>query len=533
MTRLFLLFTLLTGSFGTSAASDLPRLVVIISVDQLRRDRLTDDLPGFLGRLAREGRVFADADLDHAITTTCPGHAVIVTGVSPGRAGIPDNRFVDQETFEDRYCVDDKNNDYGVLGGKGNRSPRNLRVSTLGDWMKDHDPDSKVFSISGKDRAAIMMGGHKADGVYWYDARTGRFTTSGYYAHSLPDYITAFNGKQPLVDGHLRSVPETWIHPEGSLRKDDYEGESDSNSRISGHALASGDDEDIFEQIYNSPVIDTQSIRLAELIVENEPLGEREGTDLLTISLSSTDIVGHNYGPRSAEAEDTLRNIDELLDEFVADLESKLGENLLVALTADHGVAELTEYKTEQGTNNCPEPGRLSILPGLLGTFWHAYKEFTFPFDMPNDLIKNAGPQVYLNRRYLRDNELEYDEVLASMRTYFLDWNVMKGVWTREEILEGNTNIARLFRNSLTDDRSGDLTLQIHRDCTLVIGSGTTHGSVYDYDRDVPVVFYGWGVDAKEVRGPAHSVDIGPTLAGHLGISMPDDLDGKILLLAD
>ncbi|MDP6028227.1 MAG: alkaline phosphatase family protein, partial [Pseudomonadales bacterium] len=100
MTRLFLLFTLLTGSFGTSAASDSPRLVVIISVDQLRRDRLTDDLPGFLGRLTREGRVFADADLDHAITTTCPGHAVIVTGVSPGRAGIPDNRFVDQETFE-------------------------------------------------------------------------------------------------------------------------------------------------------------------------------------------------------------------------------------------------------------------------------------------------------------------------------------------------------------------------------------------------------------------------------------------------
>ncbi|MFT7685938.1 MAG: putative AlkP superfamily pyrophosphatase or phosphodiesterase [Candidatus Azotimanducaceae bacterium] len=511
-----------------------PKLIVVISVDQLRRDRINSKMPGFLGELFREGRVYSDADLDHGISTTCGGHATILTGMAPGPAGIPGNTYIDQN-FEMRYCVDDDNDKYMVIGGDVNRSPRNLISSTFGQWLKEANPASKVFSVGGKDRATITMAGDNADGVYWFDNSNGFFTTSGYYADELPEFIKQFNGEDPLVDGYLKGISETWVHGEGSLRIDDYEGEVEDFSRQSGHPLRiASEDHNVFEQIYRSPEIDTATLKLADIIIKEEQLGKGLSPDLLIIALSAIDTVGHLYGPRSAESEATLANIDLLLKSFVTRLESDLGkDNILLVLSSDHGVAELPEYMTEMGRNACPEQGRIAAWPLLLNAYASAYWHFTGPFDHPSELIKFGGSGFSFNLNYIQDKSLNIDEVITTMDDALSQIDIVKSVWTQNEIREGTSEVSRLLRNSLSVKNSPDLLLQLHKDCVITLGGGTTHGSVYSYDRDIPIIFYGKGILPGHIKGRANSVDIAPSLASHIGIGFPTSLNGRVLILGE
>lgn len=508
-----------------------PSLVVVISVDQLRRDRLDETFKGGIGKLLT-GRQYLESQLDHGITNTCPGHVVLLTGSNPSTAGVPGNTFIDRDTYESRYCVDDPDPAYGVLDGKHNRSPRNIRVAALGDWLKADSPDSRVFSVGGKDRSTIAMGGQNPDGAYWYNRGTGKFTTSGYYASQLPDYLTAFNGLTPEVDGHLAALPARWEHPASSFRPDDYVGESKEFLRVSGHPLING--KDIYEQVYTSPYLDQQTLKLAELVIEEEQLGQRGATDILTIALSATDVVGHSYGPRSAEGVDALVKLDGWLGEFLADLEEKVGaENLLIALSADHGVAELPEYMTEKGENSCPDQGRISV-PRFVGAlYWNIYREFTFPFTRPDRLVVFGGSSFTVNQEVAREVEVTPDEVIRWLDNYLSGLAIVEEAWTRTEILTGETDIARLLRNSLVEDRSGDVMVQLKADCIIRPDGGTTHGSVYAYDRDVPMVFYGWNIAPGRISGSAQTVDMGPSLANHLSIPFPTDLDGRVLFLGN
>ncbi len=155
-----------------------PKLVVLVSVDQLGPGRLSADMPGGLGRLMREGRVYTNAKLDHGLTNTCPGHVAMSTGVNPGKAGIPGNSYIDHITGQQRYCVDDEDDAHRVFGGQFNRSPKSMTATTLGDWLKASSPVSRVFSVSEKDRSAITMAGKNPDGVYWYEKSVAKFTSS-------------------------------------------------------------------------------------------------------------------------------------------------------------------------------------------------------------------------------------------------------------------------------------------------------------------------------------------------------------------
>ena len=201
-----------------------PKLVVLVSVDQLSPGRLSADMPGGLGRLMREGRVYTNAKLDHGLTNTCPGHVAMSTGVNPGKAGIPGNSYIDHITGQQRYCVDDEDDAHRVFGAQFNRSPKSMTATTLGDWLKASSPVSRVFSVSGKDRSAITMAGKNPDGVYWYEKSVAKFTSSGYYG-PLPDYVQVFNGDEFFVDGYAARFPKTWEHKPGSHRADDYAGE--------------------------------------------------------------------------------------------------------------------------------------------------------------------------------------------------------------------------------------------------------------------------------------------------------------------
>jgi predicted AlkP superfamily pyrophosphatase or phosphodiesterase len=506
----------------------LPRLVVVISVDQLRNDRVQRQWPGGLGRLMREGRNFVDSSLDHGVTTTCPGHAVMLTGVQPSRAGIAGNTYIDRQTWEERYCVDDIDDNARVIGGTKNRSPRALKVDTLGDWLKAESPDSRVFSVSGKDRAAIMLGGQHPDGAFWFDVDTVTFTSSGYYMAELPDYVTAFNGESNLA----ARLPPQWLHPAGAARADDYQGEATEFLRTSGHPLGAGDADVVGEQIKASPYLDALTIELALQMIEYEELGQGPATDLLAISLSAVDTVGHLYGPHSAESQATLANIDQLLLNLFNDLDERVGAGkYLVVLSADHGVADLPEWREASGDSQCPDvTGRIDLLELLAGLYWDVFWKHTFPYSWPDALVKFSTGQIYINENFISEYQLDYGEIESDLRNHLAGVEVIKHVWTRDQLYNSQTEEARLLRNSLVDDRSGDLFLQTYPDCvSRTDGTGTTHGSLYPYDRDIPLIFSGFGVTAGTVTGPAHSVDIAPTLASLLGITPPTELDGRIL----
>jgi len=507
-------------------------LVIMVAVDQLRRDRLTSNFPGGLGRLVRAGMVFSNAQLNHGMTNTCPGHAVMLTGVNPGRAGIPSNEYVDKDLWENRYCVHDDDPGSRVFGSSNQRSPRALKATTLGDWLKAGDKETRVFAVGGKDRAVITMAGHGANGVYWFDNSQGIFTSSGYYVDQLPAYVSRFNGYNPGADGFLANMPEHWEHPPGSYRRDDYAGEDTEFKNSSGHPLKKGSLQDIGKQVYASPFLDSATFKLAKIIVEEEKLGQRMSTDVLAIALSATDTVGHSYGPFSAESEDTLNNIDQELGEFLSFLDTRVGvDRYLVVLSADHGVAELPEWSRENGRLECPEEsGRADPIPFIVSLYWHVYRHYTFPFGNPLDLVRFAGSEVSVNRDYASAHDIDPLEVLAGLKSLLEAKTVIEKVWTSEEVLAGASSEAALLRNSYVEGKSGDLLLQGYPSC-IIRSTGTTHGSVHSYDRNIPLVFFGGGIKPGVSNEEANSVDIGPTLAHFLGIENPPGLDGKVLTL--
>ncbi len=525
------------GIAGPARCEETARLILVLVVDQLPRDRVDADLPGGLGRLAREGRVYTEATLDHAMTETCPGHATILTGRHPGRTGIPGNRFLDLDEGKAVYCVADSVATARVLGGEEGRSPKNLRTSTLGDWMKSADPASRVFSVSGKDRAAIALAGHSPDVAYWFHpAGEIGFTTSGYYLDRLPQWVRAFNGRTPPEDGFLAGVPPNWNHlaDEGGppQRPDDFSGESERFGRSSGHPLRDEDLEEFAARLVASPFLDQASLEFATALVREERLGRGSSPDLLAVSFSAMDYVGHLYGPYSHESRDALRRLDLAIGSFLDFLERELGPGaVLVVLTSDHGVLPLPEWLEQTGGNRCPvKGGRIGLRRLGLRLMAKLHWEFSPLFSFPRPWVIFAGFQLGVDRSLARRHGVAVEDVIAATRRILEAEPAIAKVWTPEEIARGEDEFARLYRNSFDPERSGDLVVQIEPTCLISpFDEGTTHGTPYLYDRAIPLIFWGAGIEGGRVPGPAKTVDIAPTLARRLGVAPPSALDGQPL----
>ena len=329
------------------------------------------------------------------------------------------------------------------------------------------------------------------------------------------------------------SLPLLWEHDAGRFRADDYVGESDDNSRVSGHAIREGDTDELGERIYDSPYLDKLTFELARRLVTEEALGQKGVTDVLTISLSAYDTVGHQFGPYSAESEHSLNIIDAELAMLLELLDQTVGEDrYIVALTSDHGVANLPEWQSELGKNRCPiEGGRIGLYGFIGGLLFDIYAEYTAPWDLPTDLVMFSGSQLYINRPYLAQNQLEFDQVVSGLKRILESEPGVKKLWTRYEIENIQSSEARLLRNSIVEGASGDLFLQMEQDC-IISSTGTTHGSLYDYDRSIPLIFYGQWVSPGVDTTPVNSIDIAPTLMEVLGIPLPSNLDGKALELS-
>jgi arylsulfatase A-like enzyme len=556
MRRRLAVLAVLSAMGAPALAAERPRLVVLVSVDQLARRRVNAALPGGLGRLLREGRVFADAALEHAITETCPGHATMLTGVHPGAAGIPGNLLFDGGKTV--YCSGERVDPgadahaafarSGVLGipeparaaelAEALRSPSFLSVKTLGDLL---GPGRKVFTVSAKDRAAIMLGGTRPTLAVWLDARAG-FTTSRYYAKAVPPWLEAFDRERGLAPYVAGRFPAEWRHGghEPGALPDETPFESSAFGRTSPHPVRGATLAETVPRLLRTPFVDALTLDLARTIVERESLGKGPGPDLLAVSLSATDYVGHAYGPDSQEAASALRDLDSRLEAFLRFLQARVRrDSLLVVLTADHGVAPIPEVAIELGASECRVPGGRAS-----GERW-------------KELVRDAaarvcgtaeGPTVAWDGDHSFKLDPAWlarcgdrDGALAAMASQLSAQPGVVHVWTPAEAA-GDAKVCvgycRLFRNSYGGERSGDLVVQLDPTCELTPADPehrspyvTGHGTPYAYDREVPLVFWGNGVAPGIVRGQARTIDIAPTLARRLGIPPQPEWSGRALPL--
>lgn len=520
----------------TNAAEDTtppPRLVVVIVVDQLSTnlfDRLTPLFTGGFKTFSDRGFRFRNAHHDHALTQTGPGHFVIMSGRHPGPGGVPANEFYDRSQKRIVYCAEDT--EAKLVGSKARGvSYRTVDATALGDWMKDANPGSRVYSVAGKDRAAILLGGRRPDGAFWFDPRSGEFTTSSYYADTLPAFVREFNQRhKPGRDADLN-----W----NRLMKDEsiylkYAGTDDAP----GENLMS-DEEDSpvfphrggFGRLASMPWMDAQTLTLAKTVVESARLGDDTAPDLLAVSLSAFDVIGHTFGPNSQESMDAALRIDRELAAFIQFIERTAGrENIVMVLTSDHGVLPLVEWLQARGTASARVSAEVKAFRDRL------FEEFQKKYEDAKKLFLFRGQEnihfdhdELARRRIPAGNLYAFVKTLASTETWIVR------VYDRDELRSGKKLDAagERVRHSFHSEKGADLYI-IPKRWLLTSGAsrrGTNHGTPYDYDSHVPLIILwpGFRETPAAVDRPARTVDLAPTLAELLGIRAPQGLDGAVL----
>jgi predicted AlkP superfamily pyrophosphatase or phosphodiesterase len=506
-----------------------PKLVLLVSIDQMRADyfeRYGPEFTGGLGRLYREGLVYANADLNFASSETGPGHATLATGSYPRTHGILANEWIDPQTRKKVYCVVDSGAAQ-VEGEGGYYSPKNLVVTAFGDWLKVHSLSSKVISVSAKDRAAILMGGKQPDYAFWYDRKTGRMVTSSYYTQVLPQWMKDFNAAN-WVD---KNLPAAWE----KLKSEEVYA-ANGPDEMAGE-LKWGDDSSFphafLEErkkgdILTSPYGDLLVLDFARAAIAGERLGQRKVVDMLAIGLSCTDYVGHAFGPNSHEVHDHLLRLDAALGKFLEELENEFGEGkVLVALSADHGVLPLPEYLTQFKKENAR---RVRVDQELTPKAEALKQKLQHEFASPEPIIIEKD---FLNYAAAAQRGLDSLALENKVRAELLKIDALADVYFRRELLEEKKNdraYIDLFRRSYYPERGEDFQIRYCENCLITsYPTGTTHGSPYRYDVHVPVIFFGAGIQPGRVDRAIHTVDVAPTLAKFLGYDFPQRVEGAPL----
>jgi predicted AlkP superfamily pyrophosphatase or phosphodiesterase len=507
-----LLFSLAIAAALFGAPPKKPKLVLAIVVDQFRYDyllRFRDGYRSGLLRLLEHGAVFSDAHYLHAATVTAVGHSTFLTGATPSISGIIANEWYDRETAQTITSVSDPLTK--LVGGTANRpgaSPRRMLVNTVGDELKMRGLDSKVVSISIKDRSAILPGGHMADGAYWYDAGSNAWVTSNYYRDALPDWAAKVNKEQP----YARYTGASWLPldaKEGSVKPFCTMG-AVGETRLCGRLEASPWGNEMIEEF-------------AERAIEGEKLGQHRATDLLAVSFSSNDYVGHAVGPDHPAVRDISIRTDRLLGKLLDAAERTAGVgNILVVLTADHGGAPV------------PEVNQARKMPGgrLTGRIVEKINAaLTERFGPGKWLLPGASSMQYFNVELISAKKLDRAEVERVAAEAALSENHVARVYTRTQLLQGSVqqdSISRAFSLGFYGPRSGDIML-LQEPYYLFEATGTSHGTPYDYDTHVPVIFLGPGIKPGNYRQRIAVNDIAPTLAELLGVEQPAGSIGRIL----
>ena len=492
------------------------RLVLLIAVDQFRYDYLTrfrTEYTDGIKRLLTDGAVFTNANLEHYPTVTAVGHAAMLTGATPSVSGIIGNDWFDRETGTTVTSVSDPAvKPLGSATGSA-ASPRRLLVSTVGDELKMASRLPKgaadaprVFGVSLKDRSAILAVGRGADAAYWWDPKTGSFVTSTYYVGEAPDWVRTFNERKP-ADAHAGASWTVLSAPSTSLRQLPAE---------RGAAL--------YDAIYGSPYGNELVLDFAVELLGRERLGIRNATDLLSVSFSSNDSVGHTYGPDSPQVRDIALRTDRAMGRLLNQVDKIVGlQHTLVAFTTDHGVAPVPESLRERGL-----PGGRMTNKELFEPIQQALAS---RFGDGTWLLATAGSSPYLNYQLIEKRQLDALEVRRVAAAAAAKVAHVARVYMRDQLLRGdvpNDRIGSRVLRGFSAQRSGDLEI-ILEPYWMRQAQGTTHGTPYGYDAHIPLILMGRQVTRGEYSDHVALNDLAPTLATLAGVEIPAGSEGRVL----
>ncbi len=508
-----------------------PKLVIGIVVDQMRYDYLFKYAgkwgKGGFRRLMKEGFLFEDAQYNYVPTFTGPGHTAIYTGATPSMDGIVANDWFDRESGKMVYCVqDDTVSTVGSFSKLGHMSPRRELVSTIGDALKlSNGGKSKVIGISEKDRASILPAGHRADAAYWLDDSTGNWITSSYYIKFLPQWIMKFN-MESRAKNYLSKPWYTFLSAKEyteSLPDDNpYEKPFKTESApIFPHNLPV-----LMEKngglglIKATPFGDDMIKDFVIETIKNDSLGKHDEPDMLTISFSSTDYVGHQFGTESIELEDTYIRLDRDLDTLLTFIDMYIGKkNVLLFLTADHGAAINAQYLMDRGVpaGYVDENSLLTKVSEYLNSKYG-----------DNLALQFVNQQFYLDDKTIAEKKLNKDSIESEVANIALQCYGVERAIPAYKLEEVNKDfINNKILNGYYPSRSGDVILNLLPNWLIYAKTGTTHGAPYDYDSHVPLIF--WGADIHHGASPKEEpiINIAPTVSWLLHIPNPDGCMGK------
>ena len=517
-----------------------PKLVVAVVVDQMRYDFLENLSYRFsengFNRLINEGYNCKNNFYNYVPTVTGPGHSSVSTGSTPMTHGIVGNNWYDREQNKSVYCTDDVS--YDNIGGddySGNKSPNNLLVETFADINKSYNKDAKTVSVAIKDRGSILMGGKNADAAYWYYGKErAQWITSTYYMQKLPSWVENFN-----MEDNLEKYLEEWVPLYEISTYDNYEidnnnfeklfkGKDDSAFPYDTKSLMKHND--CFDMIKETPYGNQMTTDFAIEAIINEDLGKRGVTDVITIGYSSTDYVGHSFGVASVETQDTYIRLDKEIEKLLLFLDNELGENqYTLFLTGDHGVLEIPAFLTNSGIDAravSENELALNVVTQLKKVFGVEVK----------DLISNVdNSQIYLNDAGISSLGLEKNKVMNEIIKILKSFDFISNAYSSDYIMNSKNldGYEKLIQNGFHEKRSGDIALILEPNVIFYDGKGTTHGSGYNYDTHVPLIFFGLGIKNGETEKITEIPDIAPTISKLLGQRMKNSTGESLDFIFD
>ncbi|WP_365302038.1 alkaline phosphatase PafA [uncultured Prevotella sp.] len=518
---------------SNAAAIERPKLVVGIVVDQMRWDylyryqkRYTD---GGFKRLLGEGFSCENTMIPYVPSVTAIGHTCIYTGSVPSIHGIAGNNFV--KDGKKVYCTDDDSiKPVGTTSGAALMSPRNLWVSTIGDEMKiASNGRAKVVGVALKDRASILPAGHNPNGAFWFDDQTGCFITSSYYMDRLPKWVEAFNDKR-LPEQYLSQKWNT-LYPKNTYTESTTdENEYENGIREGVKATLPLNLPELYKKygygiIRNTPFGNSLTLDMAKAAIDGEQLGADDETDLLAVSCSSTDYIGHQVGTHAIETEDTYLRLDKAIADFLTYLDSKVGKgNYLVFLSADHGAmnnaAFLQDRRIPAGSWDASATAKK-----LNHVLAKEYPE-------AGDIVKTVmNYQVFFNRDEIKSKQLDFDNIKQTVV------NVLKedpSVLYACDMAKASTEsipeeVKSRIINGYNRERSGDVVIILKPNFYAHGMKGTDHGAWNSYDTHIPLVFMGWGIKHGATTKQTFMTDIAPTIAAMLHVQAPNGCVGKAI----
>lgn len=563
---LVLTVTLLFNSIGFAqrrpaqpATQERPKLVLLIVVDQFRYDYLErfGDLfgPNGFRRLLRDGASWTQSNYDHAPTYTAPGHGTMMTGAYPAESGIVGNEWLDRPSGKRIFSITDET--VKVLGGDPSEigaSPSRLMGSTVGDEMRlatnDH---AKVIGVSVKDRSAILPAGRHANAAYWFSSASGNMVSSTYYFTQLPAWVTSYNATRP-ADKYFGAKWDRLLSPDEYVKRAGPDSPSweavgsasgDTNAfphTITGGATAAG------RQFYNaldySPFSNDLLVSFAQQAIVNEQLGQDDDTDVLTVSFSANDYVGHRYGPYSQEVMDVTLRVDKQIGTLLDFVDSKVGlSNTVVAFTADHGVSPIPEHAATLGLGGARIQTN-DLFAKIRAALTARYNPQGKSPDPSADYLLKDGTQreyfinsnIYFNYDALRRDGVNVEEFSQVVVAAALTVPGVARCFSRTQLLRGATSITdpieRRVLHGFYPPRSGDVVVVAEPFKYLGDTITATHGSAYSYDTHVPTIIMGTGVNAGRYFEAATPADIAPTLSALLRITPPSNSTGRVLIEA-